>query len=600
MTGVVPRLRRLVALTTVYLLTSCGSEASGPGSDTGGTNTAPRGLVVSAPVPDGGQQGGTTVAFVSVFPGTVVAAATAQVTTGSVTIRPVSALNGGFDPVAVAAQAGDQIRVVLTDSLGTATTVSATVKSGVRPRVVRTSPAPRRTDVPLNAIMRVVFSTPMTLESVREGVRLTQAGARVATDIEAGDASGVTYDLIPVEDLVPATEYTIEIGAVVEDVNGVPLGEPVTAAFTTTSSSTPAAVTYVDLSNEFGTLDPGWEVPVGYEVPLYARALDANHSPISSEITFSTEQPGLVQFSVPEQSGRGWSRTNIRGLSSGRATIVARAGNAVANAGLVVYGQVDLSTALAGARVVGAQEGWTNGIVESSEIFVADAQSLLPLTEPRTGVWHRSPMASATGLIAFERAFMTGRTRDSVRIVIRDQDGWEHLVPTGGDQSCPSWSPDGSRLVFTEYYRDADSRLITTLVVINAAGAVQASWPAPPGQSEPCAGWTLDGRNVGLFMLPAPDPRPSGIPYVDPSLYALMTADSVRRFSTFLWSLDEGRWLSIGSGPGVELYDGKRSRDGRWVLVLAGSGRVAILSRDRTLRAELTLGRVPRSPSFAY
>ena len=248
MTGVVQRLRRPAALTTVYLLASCGSDASGPGTDTTGTNAAPRGLAVSAPVPaPGGGEPDGTVAFVSAFPGTVVRAATAQVVLGGTAVHPVPALDGGFDPVAVPARAGDQVRVVLTDSAGSTTSVTATVRSATHPRVVRTSPAPRRTDVPLNAIIRVVFSTPMTLESVREGVRLTQAGARVAAEVEAGDASGVAYDLVPVEELVPATEYAIEIGAVVEDVNGVPLGEAVTAPFTTTSSSTPAAAAYVTL-----------------------------------------------------------------------------------------------------------------------------------------------------------------------------------------------------------------------------------------------------------------------------------------------------------------------------------------------------------------
>lgn len=595
----VKRLNRQAALMTAYLLASCGSEVPETGVDIDHPSPAPRGLVVSAPVAGGG----TTVAFVAAFPGTVIRAATAQVVAGAAVPQPVLALDGGFDPVAVPAQAGDQVRVVLTDSTGTETAVTATVKSGTRPRVVRTSPAPRRTDVPLNAIMRVVFSAPMTLESVREGVRLTQAGARVAAEVAAGDASGVAYDLIPAELLVPATEHAIEIGAVVEDVNGVPLGEAVTAPFTTTSSSIPAAAAHVTLADEYGRIGLELDVPLGYEAALYARAVDDKGSLINSVVAFSSGQPNLVQFSVPEQAGDGWSRVNVRGVSAGRATIVARAGNAVASGSLVVYREIDLSTALAGARVVAAREGWIGGVVHSSDLVQLDGQSELLLTTQRTGVWDRSPMASVNGLLAFERAFMSGRNglaRDSVRIVIRYPDGWEQLVPTGGDQLCPSWSPDGTGLVFTEYYWGTDGRLTTALVVVDQLGTVQSSWPAPAGQSAPCGGWTLDGRNVGLFALPAPDPRPSGMPSVEPSLPALITADSARRFSTFVWSLAEGRWLSTGSGPGVELHDGKRSRDGRWVVVLAGSTNIAIVSRDRTLRAQFSIrDGVPRSPSFA-
>ena len=92
-----------------------------------------------------------------------------------------------------------------------ATTVTAMVKEAARPRVVRTRPAPRKTDVPVNAIMRVVFSAPMALQSVKEGVRLTQAGSRVSIEVTPGDAIGVAYDLIPEHELVPGTDYAIEI-----------------------------------------------------------------------------------------------------------------------------------------------------------------------------------------------------------------------------------------------------------------------------------------------------------------------------------------------------------------------------------------------------
>lgn len=584
------------------LLAACGSGVSDPPADPGGNSTDPHGLSVSAPVPPPGSApaGGATVAFVSAFPGTISRAATARVAVGTASVHAIQMLDGGFDPVPVPAEAGDEVRVEITDSAGSVSTINAGVKAGARPRVVRTSPAPRRTDVPLNAIIRVVFSAPMTQESVREGVRLTLAGARVPADVEAADGTGVAYDLVPVEELVPATEYVIEVSATVEDVVGMPMGEAVAAPFTTVSSSVPAAAGSIVLKNEYYTLEPEWEVAVGYETALYARALDGNRSPTNAEITFTNDQPGLVLFSVPERMGDGWYRLNIRGVGVGRATIVARAGDAVASAGLVVYGQVDLSTVLGGASIVGAQEMWTNGIVQSSEIFHADGSGRFSAPAHDADQWHRSPMTSSTGVIAFERAFMRGRVRDSVRVVIRFPDGWEQLVPTGGDQLCPSWSPDGSRLVFTEYYRAPDNRVMTTLVVIDRDGMVLSSWPAPAGLAERCAGWTLDGNNVGLFTLPAPDPRPTGIPYVSPSLAVLMAADSVRRFATYVWSLDEGRWLSSGSGPGVELYDGKRSRDGRWMLVVGGSTAIAVVSRDRTLRTELSISGVPRSPSFSY
>ena len=583
----------------VLALLACGSEKAAEPS----APSDPE-IIVSAPIPRASLPGGAglsgSVVFVSAMPQAVPGAVQAVVQGADGQTATAGVDDGGFDPVALDAASGDAITVTLTYGNGATVSKDLAVRSRP-PRVVRTSPAPHRTDVPLNAIIRVVFSTPMTLQSVREGVRLTQQGARVAAEVEVGDASGVAYDLILVEQLVPATEYAIEIAPAVEDVNGVPLGEAVTAPFTTTSSSTPAAVAHVTLANDFGTLDPEWEVPVGYDVALYARALAANFSPINAKITFSTEQPGLVQFSSPQQTGRTWTQTSIHGIGPGRATILARAGNAVASTSLVVFREVGLPTALAGAKVVWAEDYLVNGIVQGSEIFLVDADSRLQLTAPRPGLQHRSPMASVTGQIAFERAFMTGDTQDSVRIVIRNPDGWEQLVPTGGNQYCPSWSPDGSRLVFTESYRDPDDRLIPTLVVVNPLGMVQASWPAPSGQAEPCAGWTLDGRGIGLFGAPAPVvPPPLGPGFIPtrPDWYGVMTADSVRRFSTFVWNLDEGRWLSQGSGPGVELRDGKRSPDGRWVLVEFGAS-LWLWSPDRTLRAHFSSDR-NRHSSFAY
>ena len=83
--------------------------------------------------------------------------------------------------------------------------------------------------MPINAIIRVVFSAPMALEGVKDGVRLTQAGSRVSAEVTPGDATGVAYDLIPEQELSPGTDYAIEIAAAVEDVNGVPMGAAETA-----------------------------------------------------------------------------------------------------------------------------------------------------------------------------------------------------------------------------------------------------------------------------------------------------------------------------------------------------------------------------------
>ena len=78
-------------------------------------------------------------------------------------------VDGGFDPVALPAAAGDTL--TLTVQTGNAGSMSymRTVPTDGPPIVVRTSPAPHKRDVPLNARMVIVFSEPIDAASLTRG-----------------------------------------------------------------------------------------------------------------------------------------------------------------------------------------------------------------------------------------------------------------------------------------------------------------------------------------------------------------------------------------------------------------------------------------------
>src|SRR6266705_3298887 len=72
----------------------------------------------------------------------------------------VSMTAGGIDPVPVPAIPGDTLELVATDSSGHSVRYVKVVKAPNAPVVIRTEPPKKKTDVPLNAAIVVVFSEP--------------------------------------------------------------------------------------------------------------------------------------------------------------------------------------------------------------------------------------------------------------------------------------------------------------------------------------------------------------------------------------------------------------------------------------------------------
>lgn len=151
---------------------------------------------------------------------------------GTVTAPSV---DGGMDPVAVPAAPGDslQIDVALTDGAAPLSYVMAVPKSG-RPVVIRTSPPPKKRDVPLNSIVTVVFSEPIAAPTLTtSAVQLADGAAQVPGQLAFSDPVNLTATLTPDAPLAPATDYTLTITEEIKNSDGVPLASPATIQFTT-------------------------------------------------------------------------------------------------------------------------------------------------------------------------------------------------------------------------------------------------------------------------------------------------------------------------------------------------------------------------------
>ena len=276
-----PRFPQTITLAVVVTLGWSVACSDTPGG-TDCCDTLPQGLIISDPVPATGVAQGSPVAsalttsaadevtFVSLPPGTVPTGATATIL--RVGDRPLSTavFDGGFDPVPVVAQAGDSIDVIVRDAAGGAVLqVRLAVAAARPPVVIRTDPPRRKTDVPVNAAIVIVFSEPVDAGTLTpSSVRLFHGTDAVAGTITLLQGTGALAAFVPNAPLSANTEYRLELTPAVQDLDGDALQAGVTATFTTGQSSTgPAA------SLQLSPLD--FSLAVGQTYQMTATVRDA-------------------------------------------------------------------------------------------------------------------------------------------------------------------------------------------------------------------------------------------------------------------------------------------------------------------------------------
>ena len=242
MTAPTVRLSRpALASAVVLLLTAaCGDDVQGPPGERLNTPTVEllSTLIVSNPVTFastgaarltlGGFSSSEPIVFVSLPPGSVPKGETAVIQARSAEARATAAMvDGGFDPVPLAAATGDtlDIRIELAGG-GGSLEFFAVVPPPIPPVIVRTDPPPKKRDVPLNAVMLIVFSEPIDAASVTaSSVRLLRGSVPVPGAIELGGGDNLALKFTPAEPLVPGDEYTLLITRDIADVDGDALAE---------------------------------------------------------------------------------------------------------------------------------------------------------------------------------------------------------------------------------------------------------------------------------------------------------------------------------------------------------------------------------------
>jgi len=200
---------------------------------------------------------------------------------------------GGLDPVAVSALAGEELLLDVMDGNELVFAASALVLPRVPPIVIRTDPPKRRTSVPVNMRVIIVFSEPIDPASVTSrSVRLVGAGAEVQATLVLR-YEGTVVELYPSAPLRYSTDYTLEVGTDIADLSGDHLAEAESVTFQTApcvpADTTPFAVR---LLPDTLTLPVG--TGSGFLVQVDSGARIINHFPDPS-LTWASTDSAIVR-----------------------------------------------------------------------------------------------------------------------------------------------------------------------------------------------------------------------------------------------------------------------------------------------------------------
>jgi uncharacterized protein YjdB/alpha-tubulin suppressor-like RCC1 family protein len=332
-------------------------------------------------------------------------------------------IGGGFDPVPVAAASGDSIEVIVTDALG-ATVFAARIPAPAErpPIVVRTDPPRRKTDVPLNTSIVVVFSEPLAARPLtQQAIRLFRGEAPVPGGVRLLEGSATAVVFTPAAPLDPNTDYLLLVSQKVTDIAGTPLQAPVASDFTT-GSATLGTVTSVRVIPDTLT------APVGAQIQYLATALDAQGSVVTGRpVAWSSSNAAVATVSA---SGL------VTGVAEGGTVITAEIDGQTGSAGLQVTGQLtpvgSVTLAPQAASIVAGRSVTlflevrdTNGAVVYSSVPIlltssdSSVAKLRPVQQCRPSCRPASDSLTATVELQTSRAArVTGITAGLAEIVV--------------------------------------------------------------------------------------------------------------------------------------------------------------------------------------
>ena len=174
------------------------------------------------------------VAYVSIAPQTYPDAVSFEIgNRAGGAVQSFAATDGGLDPVAIPAHAGDVVNITVRTSTGAPTSLALNVPVRRPPVVVRTNPAKGRVDVALNVNVSVVFSEPIDGKSLdTAALQLRHDGVPSGGSLRLSD-NALTAEFAPDNPLLPLATYELLVTQRVRDVNGQSLPAPYSSTFTT-------------------------------------------------------------------------------------------------------------------------------------------------------------------------------------------------------------------------------------------------------------------------------------------------------------------------------------------------------------------------------
>jgi hypothetical protein len=442
-------------------------------------------IVLSAPVPrsaieDGSASG--TVVFVSAAPGAFARGERALLGLKSAAAASaVPVADGGFDATALLAKAGDEILVTIVDSAGARITETATVRAPMRPRVVRTSPGPSRSDVPLNIVITVAFSAPMDSASVAAALQLRRGGAAVSGSVVLVKQDRTVARFVPEAALAPASEYAIELAGTARDVLGQAMDSSVVTTFTTSQASVAPVQSVTIASVASRNLVPGETVELGatacaqYYVPCQE---------VVAPIAWSSSAPGVATV-APSPAGAVPARAVVTARSSGTTFIIAASGTVADTIALFVL-STEAPSSLSANEIVFR---W------NSDLFAirADGSGLTQLT---TAGWQSDePSVAADGRIVFVES--PGNDPYARQLRVREPDGSVRSLTLPGPETwwpprCPAWSPDMRYIAYLEGPPFYD----TGIVRVVYADSTMVQVGLATSRSATCPKWSPDGTRL--------------------------------------------------------------------------------------------------------
>lgn len=460
--------RRLLAGPLV-LLASCSGEGS-PGPDPEGAEfvSSPVTVPAGVPTPDTGP-----VVYVSAPPGSATGSVVTVANERTRAARSMRLTDGGFDPLSVGAVEGDRVVVSYDGQTGAGVLVRKRP-----PRVVRSSPGPNRTDVPLNARIEVVFSAPIAQGSVDDGVRLTRGSGELVPGEITLSADGLTLEILPSVLLDPETTYILELTTDLRDLAGGALQEAVAVPFTTgTTVAAPEPVEpwYLEMT-------PASCCPTGryrHEGHLFGITLGETMVfrvlPLGkyAAVSVGTSNTDVADVMPDDQF------LTVAGNSPGRVRISAAAEGVLQLTDLVVYGPLEVPVS-SRYRVVGVDN---RGRLASA---LPNGSMLRVLNDTITDVHSWGPMTR--GRLVF--------SRESGDVLIRELDG--RIVPAARSPTparCVAASRDGA---WVSWMADAVPGTAESwdIVVSRSGGAGQPRILKSGQPRTICPVWSPDGELV--------------------------------------------------------------------------------------------------------